>query len=141
MQFAGKTPPTYIIVLFVTFFPLQGFFNLVVYMFPRFLRYFEEGIPLTQAFERRRSSFLSSLVTSARNSISKRRSSQVAFADGIVVNVENGHDHEADAGAGVDVDADADAKNMIEEGTIVELGSKVEREKDAISELERIVEA
>lgn len=59
MQFAGKTPPPSIIILFVTFFPLQGFFNLVVYMFPRILRYFEEGTPLTQSF--RRSSFLSSL--------------------------------------------------------------------------------
>lgn len=43
MQFAGKKPPPAIIVLFVTFFPLQGFFNLVVYMFPRIHRHFEKG--------------------------------------------------------------------------------------------------
>lgn len=116
---------------------------MVVYMFPRFLRYFEEGIPLTQAFERRRSSFfLSSFVTSARNSIT-RRFSQVSFGDGIVVNedIENVRDHEADVGAGVDVEADG--KNMIddviEEGTIVEDG-KLDGEKDAIDELEHIVD-
>lgn len=144
MQYTGQKPPTYIVVLFVTFFPLQGFFNLVVYMFPRFLRYYEEGIPLTQAFERRRSSLLSSFVTSARNSISKRRSSQVSSAvvNEIVEN-ENDHDHEADAGAGSgsgeDANANADEKNMIEEGTIVENG-KLDGENDAIDELERIVD-
>ena len=42
MQFAGKKPPPAIIVLFVTFFPLQGFFNLVVYKFPQINRYFEQ---------------------------------------------------------------------------------------------------
>ena len=42
MQFAGKKPPPAIIVLFVTFFPLQGFFNLVVYKFPQIHRYFEK---------------------------------------------------------------------------------------------------
>ena len=42
MQFAGKKPPPAIIVLFVTFFPLQGFFNLVVYKFPQINRYFEK---------------------------------------------------------------------------------------------------
>jgi len=80
MQFAGKTPPPSIIILFVTFFPLQGFFNLVVYMFPRILRYFEEGVPLTQSF--RRSSFLSSLRRSSSSGVrssklfSKKSSSQ-----------------------------------------------------------------
>lgn len=42
MQFAGLTPPPAIIILFVTFFPLQGSFNLLVYMFPRINRYFEK---------------------------------------------------------------------------------------------------
>ena len=42
MQFAGLTPPPAIIILFVTFFPLQGTFNLLVYMFPRINRYFEK---------------------------------------------------------------------------------------------------
>merc|ERR1712146_843019 len=32
MQFLGKTPPKAIIMLFMVFFPLQGFFNLVVYL-------------------------------------------------------------------------------------------------------------
>jgi len=42
MQFAGQKPPPAIIVLFVTFFPLQGTFNLLVYMFPRINRHFEQ---------------------------------------------------------------------------------------------------
>lgn len=130
MEFAGQTPPTFIVILFVTFFPLQGFFNLTVYMFPRILRYFEEGVPLTQSFERRRSSFLS-LVTSARNSISKRRSSQAPFGDGNVDNAEDGFAHEVD---------ENNMDNMIEENTSGKDG-KLDGEKDSIDELEGIVEA
>jgi len=37
MQFAGAKPPKAIVILFVTFFPLQGFFNLIVYMYPRWV--------------------------------------------------------------------------------------------------------
>ena len=133
MEFAGQTPPTFLAVLFVTFFPLQGFFNLTVYMFPRILRYFEEGVPLTQSFERRRSSFLSSLVNSARNSISKRRSSQAPFGDGNVDNAEHGFAHEADENMD-------NMDNMAEEDTTGENGKK-DGEKDSMDEVEGIVEA
>jgi len=104
-------------------------------MFPRILRYFEEGIPLTQSFERRRSSFFSSFVTSARNSISRRRSSQAPCVDGTVENGENGHAREA----GVEADNEDD-DNAIEEGTTGENGT-FDGEKDSIDELARIVEA
>mmetsp|Transcript_13685 Transcript_13685/g.32243 ORF Transcript_13685/g.32243 Transcript_13685/m.32243 type:complete len:423 (+) Transcript_13685:574-1842(+) len=50
MQFAGKKPPPAIIVLFVLFFPLQGFFNMLVYFFPRICRKIEVGTPLTASF-------------------------------------------------------------------------------------------
>ncbi len=147
MQFAGQTPPTYIIVLFVTFFPLQGFFNLIVYMFPRILRYLEDGIPLTQPFQRRRSSFsfLSTLVSSARNSISKRKASQVSFADGIVEEVdevEMNVEMDVDMDTEADVEADVSEENIIEDATIVEIENvKSDREKDSVDELEHILEA
>jgi len=50
MQFAGKTPPDSIAVLFVLTYPLQGFFNLIVYMYPRIVRYFETGTRFTAPF-------------------------------------------------------------------------------------------
>ena len=142
MQFAGKTPPPYIIVLFVTFFPLQGFFNLVVYMFPRILRYFEEGVPLTQSFKRTKSSFFTSL----KNTVRKRRrptqaETQVSCDEG---NVESG-----EKGAALEVDVDVGDKeegegtsgeNKIEEGDSSE-DDEGDGEKDAIDELEYIVEA
>ena len=147
MQFAGKTPPTYIIVLFVTFFPLQGFFNLVVYMFPRILRYFEEGVPLTQSFKRTKSSFFSSL----QNSISKRRRSQTQTQAETQVscdegNVETGENGEKGAALEVDVDVGdkeegegTSGENKIEEGDSSEV-DEGDGEKDAIDELECIVE-
>ena len=132
MEFAGQAPPTSIVILFVTFFPLQGFFNLTVYMFPRIVRYFEEGVPLTQSFERRRSSFFSSIVTNARNSMSKRRSSQAPFAaDGNADNAEEGFAHEADE----------NMDNMVEEGTTTGENGKLDGEKDSVDELAGIVEA
>ena len=148
MQFAGKTPPPYIIVLFVTFFPLQGFFNLVVYMFPRILRYFEEGVPLTQSFKRTKSSFFSSL----QNSISKRRRSQTQTQAETQVscdegNVETGENGEKGAALEVDVDVGdkeegegTSGENKIEEGDSSE-DDEGDGEKDAIDELECIVEA
>ena len=144
MQFAGKTPPTYIIVLFVTFFPLQGFFNLVVYMFPRILRYFEEGVPLTQSFKRTKSSFFTSL----KNTVSKRRTpaqaeTQVSCDEG---NVETGENGEKGAALEVDVDVGdkeegegTSGENKIEEGDSSE-DDEGDGEKDAIDELECIVE-
>ncbi len=50
MQFAGAKVPGWIIILFVTIFPLQGFFNMIVYFFPRICRYFERGTPVFQSF-------------------------------------------------------------------------------------------
>mmetsp|Transcript_21516 Transcript_21516/g.44398 ORF Transcript_21516/g.44398 Transcript_21516/m.44398 type:complete len:161 (-) Transcript_21516:104-586(-) len=35
MQYAGQKPPPFLNIVFVFFLPLQGFFNLVVYMYPR----------------------------------------------------------------------------------------------------------
>ncbi len=35
MQYAGREPPPFLNIVFVFFLPLQGFFNLVVYMYPR----------------------------------------------------------------------------------------------------------
>jgi len=142
MQFAGKTPPPYIIVLFVTFFPLQGFFNLVVYMFPRILRYFEEGVPLTQSFKRTKSSFFTSL----KNTVSKRRTPAQAETQ---VSCDEGNVESGEKGAALEVDVDVGDKeegegtsgeNKIEEGDSSEV-DEGDGEKDAIDELECIVEA
>ena len=73
MQFAGKKPPPAIIVLFVTFFPLQGFFNLVVYKFPQISRYFEQkkkGSVSTSISGGSITTFLSSI---RRNKIEKKQ--------------------------------------------------------------------
>ena len=142
MQFAGKTPPPYIIVLFVTFFPLQGFFNLVVYMFPLILRYFEEGVPLTQSFKRTKSSFFTSL----KNTVSKRRTPAQAETQ---VSCDEGNVESGEKGAALEVDVDVGDKeegegtsgeNKIEEGDSSEV-DEGDGEKDAIDELECIVEA
>ena len=144
MQFAGKTPPTYIIVLFVTFFPLQGFFNFVVYMFPRIQRYFKEGVPLTQSFKRKKIS----LFTSFQNTVRKRKrrrptqaETQVSCDEG---NVESGEkefafedhvdDRDKEEGEGTS------GENKIGGGDSGEDG-EVDGETDAIDELEYIVEA
>ncbi|KAL7491205.1 hypothetical protein ACHAWT_000741 [Skeletonema menzelii] len=144
MQFAGKTPPTSIIVLFVTFFPLQGFFNLTVYMFPRILRYFEEGVPLTQSFRR-----TSSLFSSIRSVAKKRQSqtqaeTQVSCVEGVAETNENGAILEEDVD---DADKEAeehgieDTTNAIEEGDPGDEDGTGDAPKDAIDELEYIVEA
>ena len=162
MQFAGQVPPTGIVVLFVTFFPLQGFFNLVVYMFPRFVRYFEIGVPLTESF--RRSSFsvtrrfslakkrpsrnaveaidssftkelyavgkASSALVSERVGADENKESRVSFVEGII---KDGDEHALELDTD-DTDQDGCAnEDAIEEGNNVE--------KDAIDELEHIVEA
>ena len=137
MQFAGKPSPTIIVVLFVTFFPLQGFFNLVVYMFPRIMRYFEEGVPLTQSFDiDRRSSYLSSLFATARNSINLRKSSRVSFAFGVAENNEQKHAREVNDGRNDDneIELERGATDDYEK-------NKVDEEKDFIDELQSIVEA
>jgi len=38
-----KSPPFAVIALFAIFFPLQGFFNALVYFRPRYLRYRQEN--------------------------------------------------------------------------------------------------
>lgn len=146
-----------------------------MYMFPRILRYFEEGTPLTQSF--RRSSFLSSLRRSSGSGVrssklfskksssqkptelgsgfsqeesgvgktssafvseeggaDEKRNSQVSFAEGIVQDGD-AQALELDDGGG-DKEKDVDE---IEDGGTGE--NREEGEKDAIDELERIVEA
>eukprot|EP00984_Skeletonema_dohrnii_P001292 scaffold401_cov144-Skeletonema_dohrnii-CCMP3373.AAC.3 len=145
---AGKAPPTFIGAGHVIFFPLQGLFNLVVYKFPRILRYFEDGVPLTQSFKikRTKSSFFSSL----RNSISKRKRSQtqaethVSCDEGNVETGENGEkgaaledhvdDRDNEGGEGTS------GENKIGEGDSGE-DDEGDGETDAIDELEYIVEA
>ena len=68
MQFAGKTPPDSIAVLFVLTYPLQGFFNLIVYMYPRIVRYFETGTRFTAPFAESR------VLSSMRGGLSLLRS-------------------------------------------------------------------
>ena len=68
MQFAGKTPPDSIGVLFVMTYPLQGFFNLIVYMYPRIVRYFETGTRFTAPFAESR------VLSSMRGGLSLLRS-------------------------------------------------------------------
>ena len=50
MQFAGRKPPNAIVILFLVFLPLQGFFNLIVYMYPRIVRYRETGTQFRASF-------------------------------------------------------------------------------------------
>ena len=163
MQFAGQVPPTGIVVLFVTFFPLQGFFNLVVYMFPRIVRYFEKGVPLTKSF-RKSGSFgvtrkfslakkrpsrnsteatdsgftkesyavgkVSSALVSEGVGTDVNKESRVSFVEGII---KDGDEHALELDTD-DTDQDGCAnEDAIEEGNNVE--------KDAIDELEHIVEA
>jgi len=68
MQFAGKTPPGFVGVLFAMTVPLQGFFNLIVYMYPRIVRYFETGISFTAPFAESR------VLSSMRGGLSLLRS-------------------------------------------------------------------
>ena len=132
------------------FLPLQGFFNLIVYMFPRILRYFEEGVPLTQSFKR--SSFISSLQSSASrvSAVFKKNRSQTpgkqsscAYDEGDVENVEST--------AALEVEVDHSDKENREGGGLngdntngeVESGEEDgegDGEKDVIDELEHIVD-
>lgn len=124
--------------------PLQGFFNLTVYMFPRILRYFEEGVPLTQSFRR-----TSSLFSSIRSVAKKRQSqtqaeTQVSCVEGVAETNENGAILEEDVD---DADKEAeehgieDTTNAIEEGDPGDEDGTGDAPKDAIDELEYIVEA
>ena len=128
--------------------PLQGFFNLVVYMFPRILRYFEEGVPLTQSFRRNKSSIFSSLQFSAKKRKSQTptqvETTQASCAEGVTEIGENGDAPEApevDAADAADKEAEQDAfEDNVEDGESGEEGKR-DGEKDAIDELEYIVEA
>ena len=84
---------------------------------------------------------MSTLVSSARNSISKRKASQVSFADGIVEEVDE-VEMDVDMDIEADVDVDVSEENIIEDVTIVEIENvKSDREKDSVDELEHILEA
>ena len=111
MQFAGKKPPNAIAVLFVTFFPLQGFFNLIVYMYPRIVRYFEVGTPFTASFGN--SKVLSSirrLRSQTSTTFESRRASASSFVQ-----------EESGAIIAEQVDSNViDANNSAEEGEVVE---------------------
>lgn len=109
MQFAGKKPPNAIAVLFVTFFPLQGFFNLIVYMYPRIVRYFEAGTPFTASFGNSRVlSSIRRLRSQTSTTFESRRASASSFV-------------QEESGAVIDeqVDLDViDANNSAEEGAV-----------------------
>eukprot|EP00984_Skeletonema_dohrnii_P023558 scaffold12646_cov146-Skeletonema_dohrnii-CCMP3373.AAC.6 len=118
-----------------------GFFNLVVYMFPRIQRYFKE-VPLTQSFKRTKSSFFSSL----KNTVRKRRRSTQAETQ---VSCDEGNVESGEKGAALEVDVDVGDKeegegmsgeNKIGEGDSSE-DDEGDGEKDAIDELECVVEA
>jgi len=132
MQFAGKTPPTFLAILFVTFFPLQGFFTLVVYMFPRILRYYEEGD------WRKKISFFSSFRNNApkKTKSQKQTEANVSVDERIVGNGESGVDHgyeDEEEKEGVNGN---NAKREDNSGD----DRQWDGEKDAIDELEDIVD-
>ena len=145
MQFAEKTPPTFLAVLFVTFFPLQGFFTLVVYMFPRILRYFEKGT-LIQSWKRKL--FSSSKNNVSNNNVPKKPKSQTKIethvSDGRIVEdgesgaapleveVDHGHEDEKER-EGVNGNNAKGEENSGDDRTW-------DGEKDAIDELEDIVD-
>ena len=110
MQFAGKKPPNAIAVLFVTFFPLQGFFNLIVYMYPRIVRYFAVATPFTASFGN--SKVLSS-IRRLRSQTSTTFESRRASASSFV---------QEESGAIIAEQDDSnviDANNSAEEGAVV----------------------
>ncbi len=137
MQFAGKTPPTFIVVLFVTFFPLQGFFTLVVYMYPRILLY-------VSSFRKRKTSFFSSFSISrmSTSQVPGAQTSCVAVYDERVENGESGAAHEVDVNHGHEDEKERDDENRNNAKGEENSGDnrKRNREKDAIDELENIVE-
>ena len=130
--------------------PLQGFFNLTVYMFPRILRYFEEGVALTQSFYLTQSFRRTSSLFSSIGSVAKKRQSQtqaetqVSCVEGVAETNENGAILEEDVD---DADKEAeehgieDTTNAIEEGDPGDEDGTGDAPKDAIDELEYIVEA
>ena len=114
-------------------------------MFPRILRYFEEGVPLTQSFRRNKSSIFSSLQFSAKKRKSQTptqvETTQASCAEGVTEIGENGDAPEVDAADAADKEAEQDAfEDNVEDGESGEEGKR-DGEKDAIDELEYIVEA
>ena len=139
MEFAGKRPPTFISVLFVTFFPLQGFFNLVVYMSPRIIRHYEYegGTSLSNSnfFDVKRSNLSSLLFTSARSRVGR-------------VPTRNGSQNISSIVEGAEIDGVEALEENVEgrnDNDTVERGApgeqnEVDVEEDYIDELENIVE-
>ena len=149
---AGKNSAA-IGILHATFFPLQGFFNLVVYMFPRIVRYFEQGVPFRFSL----TFFSSTSFRISRSRTSKSRSSgqqsSRACEEGVLQSGVNGDVLEVDDDlglggeekrAGLNVDnANGDKTNANGEGEGEgESGEdwRGGREEDVIDELEGIVE-
>jgi hypothetical protein len=108
------------------------------------LRYFEEGVPLTQSFKRTKSSFFTSL----KNTVRKRRTPTKAETQ---VSCDERNVESGEKGAALEVDDDVDVgdkeegegtsgENKIDEGDSSE-DDEGNGEKDGIDELECIVEA
>ena len=160
MQFAGLTPPPAIIILFVTFFPLQGTFNLLVYMFPRINRYFEKRSLSASATASMTSltgakSFFSSL---RQSNMEKRRGQRkgtdkvLTTATSVIVESEIrkstivSSTENTDGVVGNDARSKAEISfveelNDNEEGEEANGGESSENGDDAIDELANIVEA
>lgn len=160
MQFAGLTPPPAIIILFVTFFPLQGTFNLLVYMFPRINRYFEKRSLSASATASMTSltgakSFFSSLRQSnmeKRRGQRKDKNKVLKTATSVTVESEIrkstivGSTENTDGVVGNDVRSKAEISfveesNDNEERGEAHGGESSENGDDAIDELANIVEA
>lgn len=123
-------------------------------MFPRILRYFEEGVPLTQSFRRTGSSLFSrtgSSLFSSIKSVAKKRHSQTETQAETQVSCVEGVAETGENGAVLEVDVD-DADKEVEERAVEDTTGAIEGgdpgedgkgdgEKDAIDELEYIVEA
>ena len=147
MQFAGLTPPPAIIILFVTFFPLQGTFNLLVYMFPRINRYFEKRSLSASATASMTSltgakSFFSSL----RQSNMEKRRGQRKGTDKVLttatsVIVESEIRKSTIVSSTENAEPVEGELNDNEEGEEANGGESSENGDDAIDELANIVEA
>ena len=154
MQFAGAKVPGWVIILFVTIFPLQGFFNMIVYFFPRICRYCERGTSVFRSF---RSTVGGGLRSSVFSSGLGRSSTNVDGAESTVEPVERAEhctrdDPFSQEESGVmsektvvfsdstKAGQSSDSPDAVEKLELNDV-SAAESEEDAIDELAHIVEA
>ena len=151
MQFAGAKVPGWVIILFVTIFPLQGFFNMIVYFFPRICRYCERGTSVFRSF---RSTVGGGLRSSVFSSGLGRSSTNVDGAESTVEPVERAEHCTRDAQEESGVMSEktvafsdstkaaqsSDSPDAVEKLELNDV-SAAESEEDAIDELAHIVEA